>query len=95
MMAESAADCHPGGLTIQCSVRRPGDRELPSSPTGQREAPAFFVGHGTLVVTGTEATSSYAAGLTRLASRAGTEVREVTRPDHELGHRHRERLAAA
>ncbi len=61
--------------------RELGDREFCTSPAGYRDALAFLVGFGALVVIGIEGTSSYGAGITRLAAAAGIGVREVTRPD--------------
>lgn len=58
-----------------------GDHEFSTTPAGYRDALAFLVAFGALVVIGIEGTSSYGAGLTRLATDAGIEVREVTRPD--------------
>ena len=61
--------------------RELGDREFCTSPAGYRDALAFLVGFGALVVIGIEGTSSYGAGITHLAATAGIGVREVTRPD--------------
>jgi len=58
-----------------------GDQEFATTPAGYRDALAFLIGFGALTVIGVEGTSSYGAGLTRLATRAGVAVREVTRPD--------------
>lgn len=68
----AAIDEHGRGL---------GDREFATTPTGYRDALAFLIGFGALTVIGIEGTSSYGTGLTRLATQARVEVREVTRPD--------------
>ncbi|MGB2948855.1 MAG: IS110 family transposase [Rhodococcus sp. (in: high G+C Gram-positive bacteria)] len=58
-----------------------GDHEFPTTPTGYRAALAFITEHGRLDRIGVEGTSSYGAGFTRAARRAGHTVVEVTRPD--------------
>ncbi|MDZ7918062.1 MAG: IS110 family transposase, partial [Rhodococcus sp. (in: high G+C Gram-positive bacteria)] len=58
-----------------------GDREFPTTPAGYRAALAFIAEHGRLDRIGVEGTSSYGAGFTRAARRAGHSVVEVTRPD--------------
>ncbi|MDI6627152.1 MAG: IS110 family transposase [Rhodococcus sp. (in: high G+C Gram-positive bacteria)] len=58
------------------------DRELPTTPAGYRAALAFIAEHGRLDRIRVEGTSSYGAGFTRAARRAGhLVVVEVTRPD--------------
>ena len=57
------------------------DREFPTTPVGYRDALAFLTSYGPLSLIGIEGTSSYGAGITRAARKAGIVVREVTRPD--------------
>lgn len=57
------------------------DLEFPTTPTGYRHALTFITEHGRLDRIGVEGTSSYGAGFTRAARRAGHTVIEVTRPD--------------
>ena len=61
-----------------------GDQEFPTTPAGYAQALVFLTGFGNLVLIGIEGTSSYGAGLTRVARAAGTEVVEVTRPDRSV-----------
>lgn len=64
-----------------------GDREFPTSREGYAAALAFLATFGTVVLFGIEGTSSYGAGLARIATEAGLVVVEVTRPDR--AHRRR------
>jgi transposase len=57
------------------------DQEFPTTPNGYRRALDFLTGHGPVATIGIEGTSSYGAGITRFALRAGLEVREVLRPE--------------
>jgi transposase len=61
-----------------------GDQEFPTTPSGYAQALAFLTGFGELVLLGIEGTSSYGAGITRVARAAGIEVVEVTRPDRSV-----------
>lgn len=60
------------------------DAEFPTTPAGYAAALAFLASFGQIAVIGIEGTSSYGAGIARVAQAAGFAVREVTRPDrHE------------
>lgn len=61
--------------------RELGDREFATTPAGYQAALNFLGGFGARGVIGIEGTSSYGAGLSRAATAAGIEVREVNRPD--------------
>ena len=63
------------------------DQEFPTTPTGYRQAVDFLRSHGEVVATGIEGTSSYGAGITRFAAKAGLEVREVLRPERSVRRR--------
>ena len=63
------------------------DREFPTTPHGYRDALAFLKGHGEVATLGIEGTSSYGAGITRFAIKAGLEVREVLRPERSVRRR--------
>lgn len=63
------------------------DREFPTTPHGYRNALAFLTGHGEVATLGIEGTSSYGAGITRFAIKAGLEVREVLRPERSVRRR--------
>lgn len=63
------------------------DREFPTTPHGYRHALAFLMGHGEVARLGIEGTSSYGAGITRFAFKAGLEVREVLRPERSVRRR--------
>jgi transposase len=64
-----------------------GDREFPTSPAGYRQALDFLTSYGEVVMIGIEGTSSYGAGVTRFALKAGLEVREVIRPERSVRRR--------
>ena len=57
------------------------DQEFPTTPTGYRQALDFLTSQGEVAAIGIEGTSSYGAGITRFAVRAGHEVHEVVRPE--------------
>ncbi len=57
------------------------DREFPTTPAGYRRALAFIVSYGEPIAVGIEGTSSYGAGLTRVAVEEGFFVVEVVRPE--------------
>jgi len=57
------------------------DREFPTTPAGYRRALASIVSYGEPIAVGVEGTSSYGAGLTRVAVEEGFVVVEVVRPE--------------
>ena len=67
--------------------RELGDKELPTTPTGYRQALDFLAGHGEVTGIGIEGTSSYGVGITRAAVDAGLEVFEVLRPERSVRRR--------
>jgi transposase len=80
-------DTHADSLhvaAIDSLGRALGDHEFPTTPAGYAEALAFLTRWGDLVLVGIEGTSSYGAGITRVARAAGFEVVEVTRPDRSV-----------
>lgn len=63
------------------------DHEFPTTAAGYRRALDFLTGHGEVAAIGIEGTSSYGAGITRFAVKAGLEVREVIRPERSVRRR--------
>jgi transposase len=90
-----AEDLDPGGIiggidthgetihvaVIDAHARELGDREFPTTPAGYRRAISFLESFGEIAVIGVEGTSSYGAGFTQAALRAGIDLLEVVRPD--------------
>ncbi|KRE94609.1 hypothetical protein ASG76_09325 [Nocardioides sp. Soil774] len=72
---------------IEAWGRQLGDQELPTTPTGYRNALAFLTGHGAVTGIGIEGTRSYGTGIARTAVDAGFDVREVVRPERSVRRR--------
>lgn len=80
----AGADTHADTIhvaAIDSFGRELDDREFPTTPAGYRDALAFLISSGTLQTLGIEGTSSYGAGLSTAAHKAGITVREVIRPE--------------
>lgn len=78
------ADTHSDTIhvaAIDTLGRELSDREFPTTPAGYQDALNFLGSFGMLLQIGIEGTSSYGAGITRVALDAGISVVEVTRPE--------------
>lgn len=80
----AGVDSHADTIHVAVIDARGGelaDRQYATTPAGYRAALGFIASHGGIDTVGVEGTSSYGAGFSAAARRAGVRVIEVNRPD--------------